>query len=203
MKLMTDYSNCLRTIFLDGSSVWLLVIQNTQSSKKAVLSGVPQGSILGPILFVLFINDISDGLTPGTELALYADDTKIWRTIYSEQDHVILQNDIRSLHDWSLRNKMKFHPNKCKVLSVANNAPPLLGILPNIQFIYFLGEIPLDYTESELDLGVNINPKLNFNTHCNRIVSKANQMLGLTRRTCYFVNDSKRRHAPCTLPCPC
>ena len=172
-----------------------VVIGNTQSSKKAVLSGVPQGSILGPILFVLFINDISDGLTPGTDLALYADDTKIWRTIYSEHDQVVLQNDVRYLHEWSLRNKIKFHPNKCKVLSVANNTPPLLGILPNIQFIYFLGENPLDYTESEIDLGVNINPKLNFNTHCNRIVSKANQMLGLTKRTCHFVNNSNRRRA--------
>ena len=99
------------------------------------------------------------------------------------------------LHEWSLRNKMKFHPNKCKVLSVANNTPPLLGILPNIQFVYVLGENPLYYTESEVDLGVNINPKLNFNTHCNRIVSKANQMLGLTKRTCHFVNNSNRRRA--------
>ena len=172
-----------------------VVIGNNKSSRNAVLSGVPQGSILGPLLFVLFINDISEGLSPGTELALYADDTKIWRTIYSEHDNTILQKDIGYLNDWAIRNKMKFHPRKCKVMSVANGTPPLLGILPCIQFIYNLGGNPLDYTESEKDLGVDINPKLNFNAHCNRIISKANQMLGLTRRTCYFVNDSNRRRA--------
>ena len=73
--------------------------------------------------------------------------------------------------------------------------PPLLSILPNIQFIYQIVENLLDYTDSERDLGLDINPKLNFNVHCNRIISKANQMLGLTKRTCYFVNDSNRRRA--------
>ena len=90
---------------------------------------------------------------------------------------------------------MKFHPNKCKVLSSANHPPPLLGILPNIQFIYHLGGNPLDYTESEKDLGIDITPKLNWNMHCNRVYSKANQILGLTKRTCFFVNDSNRRRA--------
>ena len=163
-----------------------MVIGNIHSSTKHVLSGVPQGSILGPILFVLFINDISEGLTPGTDLALYADDTKIWRTIYLEIDHSLLQKDIKYLNDWAIRNKMVFHPNKCKVLSVARQPPPLMGILPDIQFSYQLGENLLDYTESEKDLGVDITTKLNWNImHCDRIHSKTNQMLGLTK--CKFV----------------
>ena len=170
-----------------------VVINNCKSSYLPVKSGVPQGSILGPILFVLFINDLPEGLSEGTDLALYGDDTKIWRTISSESDHVILQNDINYLLSWADENKMKFHPKKCKVLSVATKLPPLLGILPCIQFHYQFGEDLLDYTHSERDLGVDINSKMNWNDHCNRIYSKANQMLGLTKRTCYFLQDKKRK----------
>ena len=100
---------------------------NTMSSKNSVLSGVPQGSILGPILFVLFINDLPSGLSAGTELALYSDDTKIWHEIRSDRDHDILQDDISYLNSWELKNKMNFHPQKCKVLSISHRPPPLLG----------------------------------------------------------------------------
>ena len=172
-----------------------VVIGNGKSIKKTVLSGVPQGSILGPILFVLFINDLPSGLSPGTELALYADDTKIWRQILSETDHDALQSDITYLYNWSIANKMSFHPQKCKVVSVANRLPPLLGILPNIQYFYELGEVALDYVDSEKDLGIDINSRLNFSDQCERLYSKANQQFGLTKRTCYFVNDIKRKRA--------
>jgi hypothetical protein len=57
-----------------------VVIENCVSLSKPLLSGVPRGSILGPILFVLFINDLPSGLTSGTDIALYADNTKIWRS---------------------------------------------------------------------------------------------------------------------------
>ena len=97
-----------------------VVIGNESSDLKVVDSGVPQGSILGPILFVLFINDLPQGLSNGTNLALYADDTKIWRRIHSEDDHLILQQDIDYLNNWALINKMNFHPGKCKILSVVS-----------------------------------------------------------------------------------
>ena len=88
-----------------------VVIGNEYSSDSLVISGVPQGSIVGPTLFILFINDITQCITSGTQIALYADDTKIWRPIKTQDDLCILQNDINSLSKWATRNKMKFHPD--------------------------------------------------------------------------------------------
>ena len=136
-----------------------VVLENSASSSKPVLSGVPQGSILGPILFVLFINDLPSGLSQGTELALYADDTKIWRSIATQSDHQLLQNDIDYLNTWATSNKMQFHPLKCKVVSI-HSSPSPLAALPFVNFHYHLGENILEYTDSERDLGVIINCKL-------------------------------------------
>ena len=96
-----------------------VVVGGKYSKIASVNSGVPQGSILGPLLFVLFITDISEVITEGVNIALYADDTKIWRKICSYSDCVILNNDIESLSKWADKNMMKFHPNKCKVLSTS------------------------------------------------------------------------------------
>ena len=172
-----------------------VVIGNAMSSTKPVLSGVPQGSILGPLLFVLFINDLPSGLSPGTDLALYADDTKISRCILSETDNLVLQKDIDYLNDWASRNLMKFHPLKCKVLSVSKSAPALLNVLPFIQFIYSVGDSQLDYVESEKDLGVDMTPKLSWIVQCNRLYSKANQQLGMIKRNAFFVTDVRKRRS--------
>ena len=169
-----------------------VVIDNCKSSSKPVLSGVPQGSIIGPILFVLFINDLPTGLSPGTDLALYADDTKIWRSIASERDHLILQNDILYLNEWASLNKMKFHPMKCKVVSVHSRPSPL-AMLPFSVFQYHLGESPLNYVDSEKDLGVIVSTNLNFDIQCENLLSQASQQFGLVKRTCHFVKDVRRR----------
>ena len=87
-----------------------VVIGDMSSSSLPVESGVPQGSILGPLLLVLFINDIYTCVSDGTNIALYADDTKIWRKIVNETDCILLNNDINSLNNWAIRNKMRFHP---------------------------------------------------------------------------------------------
>ena len=83
-----------------------VIIDNAVSNSVDVLSGVPQGSILGPLLFVLFINDIYESIDAETNIELYADDTKIWREIKSESDCNFLQKDIDGLYAWSRNNKM-------------------------------------------------------------------------------------------------
>ena len=177
-----------------------VVMENCKSSLLPVLSGVPQGSILGPILFVLFINDLPSGLSDKTNLALYADDTKIWRSITCDNDHAILQKDIDYLNDWATKNKMKFHPQKCKVVSLCNRSSPLgdrspLGIFtfPLLRYHYTIGGDPLTYADSEKDLGILINPSFSFNDHQEAVLSKANQQFGIVKRNCNFVQDIKRK----------
>ena len=119
---------------------------------------------------------------------MYADDTKIWRRITKSDDNYVLQRDINVLLNWAARNMMTFHPDKCKSLAVTNghNLEP--------DFIYSMLGKALEYTLLEKDLGLHINGKLNWNEHSEIIYSRANQKLGLLRRTCDFVkNRTKRR----------
>ena len=170
-----------------------VVIGDMSSSPLPVDSGVPQGSILGPLLFVLFINDIYTCVSDGTNIALYADDTKIWRKIISETDCILLNNDINSLNDWAVRNKMRFHPTKCKILTFSLRTTPN-DILPFQKFSYELGNSILDYDDSEKDLGVFLTPKLTWDSHHDFICKKASRQLGLLRRTCHFIkNPYKKR----------
>ena len=163
-----------------------VVIDGQFSTWQPVQSGVPQGSILGPLLFVLFINDIVDVISPDTRVLLYADDMKVWRKINSPQDQAALQADITNLHQWSLRNKMKFHPSKCKVLRSTLKTNPLLTQ-------YTMADTVLAVTENERDLGIIMNPRLLFNKHHHMIVSKSSQKLGLVKRNCSITQCTKSR----------
>ena len=139
------------------------------------------------------MNDIVAGLNPGTNIMMYADDTKIWRQMVNFDDHITLQKDIDYLMDWSLRNKMKFHPSKCKALMVSRLNPPLIDVLPCIQHFYTLGENLIDYTDKEIDLGITMNRTLNFTDHSTVLYNIANLRFGLLKRTCHFVDNHARR----------
>ena len=155
-----------------------VVLSNKFSTTLPVKSGVPQGSILGPLLFILFINDIYDNISPDTNISLYADDTKIWRQMNSYNDSIILQNDISSLNRWCITNKMRFHPDKCKVLSVSHKKIPWIDILPFAKFPYELDNIILDYVDNERNLGVLIHETLNWELHHNKLTTKVSQLIG-------------------------
>ncbi len=115
--------------------------------------------------------------------------------MHCEADFMALQNDIDYLLDWAVRNKMKFHPSKCKVISICSKKPPLIDILPCVQFFYSMGDSLIDYVDSEKDLGIFINSTLNFTEHADHLYNKANQKFGMLKRTCHFVNDPKKRRA--------
>ena len=141
---------------------------------------------------------MSECVSDGTQIALYADDTKTWRNIVSWSDHEILQLDIDALHSWAELNKMKFHPKKCKVLSVSNRAADnsVWSIwLPFQTFVYTLNGIDLDFVQSEKDLGVFVTSNLSWEENILALCTKARSRLGLMKRTLWFIKDEKQKRA--------
>ena len=158
------------------------MINQTASEIKNVTSGIPQGSVLGPILFVLYINDLPDTISEGTWIFLFADDTKIFREIRSDEDKVILQRDIDKMVEWSETWLLRFHPDKCVYMSIGN---PNKFIIPLSWFgePYNMNGQPLKYSECEKDLGIHVDHDLKFDEHINSKINTANRIMGIVKRT--------------------
>ena len=184
--------NFIRAYLQDHYQIF--VINGTSSSNLSVTSDVPQGSIFDPLLFVLFIEDIYSHVSDCTKIALYADDTKIWQGIETENDCFILNQDIAALHQWAEENCMKFQLDKCKVLTITLRHQKF-NISPFDRFSYDLGNCILDYVNEKKDLGVIVTNKLNSDIQQATIVSKANKQLGLLMRTCHFVENYNQKRS--------
>ena len=140
------------------------------SKAKPVTSGVPQGSVLGPLLFLLFVNDLPNCIK--NEIRIFADDVKM---ITDPMQHASTQNDLCTLHEWESLWMLMFNVQKCKVLHIGKSNPKK-------QYM-FLGSI-LETCDSEKDLGVLFNEKLNFSDHIYASISKAKSSLAwLLRNT--------------------
>ena len=100
------------------------VVVDGERSEAAVTSGVPQGSVLGPILFLTFINDMQEHVN--SKCRLFADDSIMYREVKSEDDCDSLQKDLNSLHEWETRWGMLFNPSKCHIMHVSRKRKPLL-----------------------------------------------------------------------------
>ena len=150
-------------------------VNGEESFSAAVLSGIPQGSVLGPLLFVIYINDLPDKIRSDT--LIFADDTKIMRCITSMEDSIKLQDDVHELERWSDRWLLQFNTDKCHILSV--------GKIENIKHThnYELFGNQLDHVFDEVDLGVTIDYELRFEEHICKKVNKANSISGLIRRS--------------------
>ena len=141
-------------------------VNNSESQERPVTSGVPQGSVLGPTLFIFFINDLPSISTVPTKI--FADDTKAYSRIQNQQDQTNLQQTIDLMHDWTVKWQLHFNESKCKVLHLGHN---------NQRLEYYIGKdsnrIKLEETTLEKDLGVHVDRDLTFEQHIDKISKKA------------------------------
>jgi hypothetical protein len=133
------------------------------SSPLVVLSGVPQGSVLGPLLFNSFINDLCNVISHSSCL-LFADDLKVCRAIKSPNDCFLLQSDIERVHEWCSANLIKPNLSKIRVISFSRKTTVL-------NYQYRLGNSPILRTDCIKDLGVHIDSKLHFHQHVDFLCS--------------------------------
>ena len=133
-----------------------VVIRGTCSSWSPVLSGIPQGTILGPVLFILYVNEISSGIL--STVKLYADDTKVCREISDiARDTVILQSELFHLKSWSEAWQLNFNANKCDIMRVTHNRDKSV---PNYSLVS-RGEC-LSSMSTVKDLGITISHDLSW-----------------------------------------
>ncbi len=166
--------------YLRGRSQ-LVAIGRSRSEHFIPTSGVPQGSIIGPLLFTIFINDLLSSLSPGSSLG-FADDLKVFRSIVTESDCLLLQKDLDLIERWCTTNDMSLNFNKCAVMSITHSRN-------KIAFPYMLCRKAVGRVQSKSDLGVIIDEKLSFNEHIDSISRKSFQMLGFIFRCGRFFSN--------------
>ena len=155
-----------------------VLVRGKLSEWLEVFSGVPQGSVIGPLLFLIFINDLKEGIQ--SKLSIFADDTKIMHIVDTEEEIKELEEDLRKLQKWSEMNDMKFNTDKCSVMHCGTN---------NRKTQYKLyGKILRD-TNSEKDLGVIVDKDMKFKSQVAAQTKKANNTLGMIKRNFECVNQ--------------
>ena len=154
-----------------------VVINGSSSTTIPVTSGIPQGSVLGPILFLIYINDLPEEID--CFIKLFADDSKLYKPVSTLGEANNLQGNIDKAVVWSNKWKMTFNQSKCKHLHVGKKAP--LGD-------YTMTNHPVEQVPYEKDLGVIVDQKLEFTVHINGKISKANRALGIIYRAFTYLD---------------
>ena len=152
-----------------------VLLDGTRSSEADVLSGVPQGTVLGPLLFLAFINDLPES-TRNSDARLFADDCLLYRHIASKNDSALLQQDLTALERWEETWQMTFHPAKCTVIRISTNRRQIINTS------YQLHGHTLEVVDSSKYLGVTISEDLTWRKHIDDTATKANKTLGFVRR---------------------
>ena len=153
-----------------------VVINGESSSWRDVLSGIPQGSVLGPVLFTCYVNDMPETVQSMTRM--FADDTKVFAQCNTQEQCQQLQTDLNTLQDWADKWQLRFNAKKCKIMHLGNKNNEETYLMKDN-----LTEVDLEKTECEKDLGVHVDPSLKFSKHCEKATNKANRLLGMIRRS--------------------
>ena len=156
-------------------------VEDKYSEWKQVISGIPQGSVLGPTLFVIFINDMPDVVE--CMIQLFADDAKNFTNVNIRDDggNNKLQSDINNLSEWSTKWQLPFNTRKCKVLHLGNSNPC---------HRYKMNGQKLEQVNEEKDLGVIIDKELRFHKQAAAAVKKANSRLGLIKKSFAVLDET-------------
>ena len=141
-------------------------VDGHQSSESIVTSGVPQGSVLGPLLFLIYINDMPACLS-STTTRLFADDSVVYREVNSAKDSSSLQQDLDALQAWEAKWLMRFNASKCQVVRITHKHNPFIAS-------YNIHGHTLETVSHAKYLGVHLDSKLSFNHHVDSITKKAN-----------------------------
>lgn len=152
-----------------------VVVDGQQSRPSNVISGVPQGTVLGPLLFLLYINDIA--LTTDATIKLFADDCILFRKVHSPNDCRQLQDDLDKLVDWSEKWLMNFNVRKCVTMTLTKNKSIVRPSVP-----YNIRSQPLDQVKEAKYLGITISSDLSWKPHICEITNKASNTLAFLRR---------------------
>ena len=164
-----------------------VIVNGCKSKIFDVISGVPQESVLGPILFIIFINSLVDK-TCTANIFLYADDLKILKEVCSEEGTAGLQENLYKLYDWTRYLLLRFHPDKCVVMRYTMNARNT-----DIKKCYDMDERRLKTVNGEQDLGIYFESNLSFAEHIASKVKKATSMAGLIRRSFTYLDKDMFR----------
>jgi ribonuclease P/MRP protein subunit RPP40 len=154
-----------------------VVLNGRASGWQSVLSGVPQGSVLGPILFLIFINNLDVQAAMITTVKKFADDTKLGQVVRTEQDKIALQNCLNKLTEWADTWGMSFNVKKCMIMHFGTKNP---------KHPYYMNGEKLQESQEERDIGVRVSDTLKPSAQCSRAAQTARAVLGQLCRAFHY-----------------